>query len=168
MSSWDPRWLASARSVAAWDQLSIGDTWYTWDGVLVVHPGNWEAGTREVIKMHSPPGTVRLPSTQSPQLLGPGKDTKCISQLGLSPLQSSWEPKQLRPRKSTECRAHLGQCPCRKPWSLNSVDLWSTCHLGLWQTQRGTNTVSPLSHTPVTFVCSVPPSPQHNWTSAPK
>ena len=34
------------------------------------------AGTREVIKMHGPPGTVRSPNTWLPELLGPGKNTE--------------------------------------------------------------------------------------------
>jgi len=36
-------------------------------------PSGW---TGEVIKMHGPPGTVCSPSTQLPELLRPGKDTK--------------------------------------------------------------------------------------------
>ena len=31
MSSWDPGWFTSARSVTAWDQLPRGDTWHTWE-----------------------------------------------------------------------------------------------------------------------------------------
>ena len=78
-SSWDPGWLTSARRVTARDQLPRGGhTWHTWDGALAVHSGNWAAGIREVIKMHSPPGTVHSPSTWSPELLGPGKGTKCM------------------------------------------------------------------------------------------
>ena len=40
------------------------------------HPGNWVVWTREVIKMHSPPGTVRSASTWLPELLRPGNGTK--------------------------------------------------------------------------------------------
>ena len=39
------------------------------------HPGN-SSRSREVIKTHRPPGTVRSPSTWSPEMLGPGKGTK--------------------------------------------------------------------------------------------
>ena len=68
-SSWDPVWLTSARRVTARDQLPRGDTQHTWVGALVVHPGNQAAGTRGVIKKHSPPGTVHSLSTWSPELL---------------------------------------------------------------------------------------------------
>ena len=55
-------------------------------------------------------------------------------------------------------RAHLRQCPCRTPWSLSSVDLGSTCCLGLWQTQCGPSTMS-TSHTcqQYFFAVSLPP-----------
>ena len=45
-------------------------------GAFTVYPGNRAAGTREVIKMHSPPGTVHSPRTWSLELLGPGKGIK--------------------------------------------------------------------------------------------
>ena len=45
--------------------------------VLMPHLGNQAAGTREVIKMHGPPGTAHSPSTWLPELLEPGKGTKC-------------------------------------------------------------------------------------------
>ena len=72
-SSWDTGWLTSAKRVAAWDQLCWGDTWHDWDSALLAHPGNWVAGSREVIKMLGPPGIVLLPNTWSPELLGPGR-----------------------------------------------------------------------------------------------
>ena len=53
------------------------------------------------------------------------------------PLQSTWEPepKQLRYGKCMKCRARFGQYSCRATWSLSSVDLGSTCHHELGQTQ---------------------------------
>ena len=75
-SSWDPGQVTSTRRVAARNQLPREDTGHTRDGTLIVQSGNQAAGTREVIKTHSPPGTVRSPSTWSPELLGPGKGTK--------------------------------------------------------------------------------------------
>ena len=77
-SSWDPGQLTSARRVAAWDQLPRGDTQHTWDGALMAHPENRTTETREEIKKHSLPGTVPLPSTWSPEVLRPGKGTKCM------------------------------------------------------------------------------------------
>ena len=78
-SSWDPGQLTSARGLAAWDQLPRGDTWHTWGGALPAHPWEQAARTGEAIKMQGPPGTVHLPSTWSPELLGPGKGTKRMS-----------------------------------------------------------------------------------------
>ena len=75
-SSWDTGWLTSARRVTAWDQLCQRGTQHNWDGALMVHPGNWVAGTGEVIKMLGTPGTVCSPNTWSSELLGPGKGTK--------------------------------------------------------------------------------------------
>ena len=46
--------------------------------------------------MHGPSGTVSSPSTQSPELLRPGKGTKST--------------------------AHLGVCPCRAPENLSGLD----------------------------------------------
>ena len=39
--------------------------------------GKLSSWTREVIKMHCPPGTVHSPSTRSPELLRTGKSTGC-------------------------------------------------------------------------------------------
>ena len=76
-SSWDPGGLTFARRGAARAQPPRGNTQHTWDGTPEAHLGNRAARTREVIKKHSPPGTVRSPSTWLPELLGPGKGTKC-------------------------------------------------------------------------------------------
>ena len=40
-------------------------------------PGTPSGQEGEVIKMHDPPGTVHSPSTWSPELIRPGKGTKC-------------------------------------------------------------------------------------------
>ena len=94
----------------------------------------------------SPPKSVPLRSTQEP------------------------EPEQLRPGKCTKLRAHFGQFPCRATWSLSSVDQESTPGKCQW---AGANPLWSLhckhsQHTPVIFVCNVPPSPQHDWTREPK
>ena len=73
MSSWDTGQLSFARRVAAWDQLPRGDTWHTWEGALLAHPGNWAVGTGGLTKMHGPPGTVCSPSTWSPSCSNPGR-----------------------------------------------------------------------------------------------
>ena len=43
-SSWDPRWLTSARKVLTWDQLLRADTQHTWDSALAVPQGNRPPG----------------------------------------------------------------------------------------------------------------------------
>ena len=166
-SSWDPRQLTSARKVAAWDQLHRGDTWHTWAGSLTGHLGNWAAGTGEVIKMHSPPGTVCSPSMWSPELLGPGKAQNACPTEAM-PLQSTQgtEPEQLRPGKCTKHRAHFGQCPCRAIWSLSSVDLGSMCRRELGQTQCGPYTMR-TPHTHTSDIClqhsSLPTTQLNKW-----
>ena len=71
------------------------------------------------------------------------------------------EPERLRPGKCLQPRAHFRKFPCRAAWSLSSVDRESTHALS-----RGKPSVArhcELSpHMPVIFVCSVPPSPEHN------
>ena len=75
-SSWDPGQLTSARRVTARDQLPRREIWHTGDGRTLCHPGNRGAGTREVIKTHSPPWTVCSPRIWSPEFLTPGKGPK--------------------------------------------------------------------------------------------
>ena len=69
------------------------------------------------------------------------------------------------PKTGTACNA--GPPPYRAAWSLSSVDGESP------HPWPGANPVWPehwecSPHAPVTFVCSAPPSPQHDWTSEPK
>ena len=75
-SSWDPGWLTSTRRITVRDQLPRRDTQHTWDSALLVHPGNWAAETREVIRHSTHLGRVPLLSTRSLKLLRPGKGTK--------------------------------------------------------------------------------------------
>ena len=75
MSSWDPIWLTSARRVTTWDQVSRGDIRHLrWYSPSASRKPRARAG--EVIKMHSPSGTARSPSTWSPELLRPGEGTE--------------------------------------------------------------------------------------------
>ena len=74
-SSWDPRPLTSSRRVTVRDQLPRGDTAHLRQHSLCTlrKLRSWDQGGD---KMHWPPGTVRLSSTQPPELLRPGKGTK--------------------------------------------------------------------------------------------
>ena len=131
----------------------------------MAHPGNWSARTREVQKMHVPPGTMCSPSTQSPELLKPGKFTKWTVHLGLFP----WEaPKNLNylylgsahsagPTWDSALAEHSRACGPGKytpPWAVANP-VW----LSHWEH-------SP--HMPVLSVSSVSPSPKDNWKSEPK
>ena len=126
-SSWDPGWLTTARRVTVRDQISRGDTWHTWDGTLVVHPGNQRAGTEEVIRLTTQlgectcqaPGHLSCSDLGRAQIAGPTESV---------PLWSTREPEpeQLRPGKCMQPRAYIRQFPCRATWSLSSVDQEST------------------------------------------
>ena len=95
LRSWVVAWFAGR--VAAWDQLSWGDKLHTQD------PGKWVVGTWEVIKVHSPPGTVRSPSTWSPERLSPGNGTTRPAHRNWARNTSLWEV-----RSTEACRRALG------------------------------------------------------------
>ena len=86
------------------------------------------SGAGEVIKMHSPPGTVRSPSTCLLHCSDPGMAQNACPTESV-PLWSTQgpEPEQLRPGKCMKPRALFGQFPCRATWSLTSVD-WESTH----------------------------------------
>ena len=68
-------------------------------------------------------GRVHSPSTQSPELLGPG-GAQNAGPTEFVPLWSTGkpEPEWLRSGRCTQPRAHIGQFPSTATWSLNSVD----------------------------------------------
>ena len=75
---------------------------------------NRVTGTREVIKTCSPPGTVCLPSTLLPELLGPAKGKNAHPTTPV-PLWSTWEPEWLRPGKCTKAGPTLESAPKEHP-----------------------------------------------------
>jgi len=107
----------------------------------------------------------RSPNTSSPELLGPGKGTKrrpnqvCASEDYRAP-----EPEQLRPGRYKQPRAGLGWFPTEQPraWAV-----WAGRLHAPWE-GAGPVWLRHCEHTPVLFVCSVPPSPQRDWKSEPK
>ena len=157
-SSWDSGWSTSAGRVTARDQLPRRDTQHTWEGEPVVHPENRAAETGEVIRR-----SLQLGAT----VLGPGTGTNCRpSQVCAFVDAREPEPVRRRPGRRMQTRAPIRRFPAEQP--------------GAWAEQTGkahtpwagANPVrldhcgrSP--HTPVRFVCSVHPSPQHDWTSEP-
>ena len=82
-TSWDSGQLPSTGRVTARDQLPRRDTRHTRDGPACCHPGNEEAETRDVRRCTGCLRRLHLPSTWSPELLGPGKGTKMQAQLSL-------------------------------------------------------------------------------------
>ena len=109
-----------------------------------------------------PTESVPLWSTREPEpeQLRPGKYMNPGPTLESSPAKQP-EAEQHRSEKCTQPRAHLRQFPSRTTWNLSSVDRESI------HTVNGVN--PPWSshcghspHTPVIFVCSVHPSPEHN------
>ena len=103
-SSWDCGQLTSPRKVTVRDQLPRGDTWHTWDDAPAAHPGNWVAGTREVISHTAPPGESAL--------------TKHL----VAWAAQTWE--------GHKTQAQLNLCPCgvSKNLNLRGLDLGSVCN----------------------------------------
>ena len=167
-SSWDPGQLISARRVAVRDQLPRGDTWHTWDSSLAAHPGNRVAGTGEVIKTHHPPGECTLDKhlVAWAARTWEGHKTQAQPSLCLCEIPENLNLSSIDLR-SAHNPGPPQTVPSRATWSLSSVDQETKPP---WV---GANPVWPRHcehspHTPVIFVCSVPPSLQHNWTSVPK
>ena len=129
-------------------------------------PSGWDGGGD---KMHRP--TCRVCTRQTPghlsclylrraEYTGPTESVPLWNTL-------EPEPEWLRPGKYTQPRASFRQFPAEQPWAWGVET--GKAHT-LW---AGANPVWPRHcehspHMPVIFVCSVSPSPQHNWTSEPK
>ena len=116
-----------------------------------------EAGTgRGEVVLHLK--RVCSSSTWLPELLGPGEQHKTQAQLSLC---HCGVPENLNlSGLDLGSACNSGPAPCRATWSLSSVDGEST------HARSGANPVWPRHcerspHSPVRFVCSVPPSPQH-------
>ena len=123
-------------------------------------PSGWDRGGN---KMHPPTGgdcARQAPGHLSCSDLGRAQNAGPTES---APLWSTREPEPecLRPGKCTQPRACLRQFPCRATWSLNSVD-WERTHAMSGANPVGLKHCEHSPHTPVIFVCSVPPSPQHD------
>ena len=162
-SSWGPGQLTSARRVTGRDQLSRGDTQHTWDSTATVHLGNQGAGTGRGGKTHHPPGE------------------NVLAKHLVTWAAQTWEGHTI------EVQPSLCHCGIPKNLNLRGLDLGSAHNPGptldsspaeqpgAWAVQTGkahtpwvgANPVWPrhcehFPHTPVIFVCHVPPSLQHN------
>ena len=105
------------------------------------------------------------PNTSSPELLRYGKGIKLRPSKSV-PLRTTWvpEPERLRPGRCMRPRASLRWSLAEQPrawagWTGRAHVPWAGA---------GPVWLSHCEHTPVLFVCRVPPSPQSDWTSEPK
>ena len=147
-SSWDPRWLTSARRVAARDH-SAEETHGTPEMVL-----SWCTQETELLG----PGLCIIRHTdhlgqcahQAPGCLscsdrGRAQNACPTNSVPLWNIQEP-EPEQLRPGKCTKPRACFGQIPCRGTWSLSSVDQESICTVS-WGKPNVVHTLQALPNT---------------------
>ena len=167
-SPWHPGRLTTAGRAAARDQFSRGDTQHTWQGTPAAHPGNRVAGTGEVIRR-----TVPGESALTKHLVAwavrtwEGHKTQAQPSLRLGGVPKNLNLSGLDPGSAGNPGPTLDSCPTEQPRA------WPV-QMGKAHTQRAA--ANPVwlrqcersPHTPGMFVCSVPHSPQHNWTSEPK
>ena len=139
---------------------SSGQSISAWEGAPVVHPENGAAGTGETIG-HSDHAHQTLHLSCSD--LGRAQNTGPTES---APLRTTWvpEPEWLRPGRCMQPRAGLRRFPAEQPrgWAV-----WAGRAHAPWA-EAGLVWLRHWEHTPVLFVCSIPPSPQCDWTSEPK
>ena len=132
-----------------------------WEGAPVVHPENRAAGTGEALS-HSD-HAWQTPHHPSCSELGRAQNAGPTES---APLRTTWmpEPERLRPGRCMQPTASLG-------WFLEEQPrAWAVWAGRVHVPSAGAGPVwlRHCKHTPVLFVCSVPPSPQRDWTSEPK
>ena len=151
-TSWDSGWSTGSRRVVARGQLPRIDTRHTY---LTGAQGNWGWALGGE-KAHHTRGEC---AHQAPGFLS------CSGREGTKRRPNLVHAFVENPK--TETAGNAGPAPYRAAGSLSSVD-------GKAQTPLcGANPVWPehcecSPHRPGTFVCSGPPSLQHNWTSEPE
>ena len=138
-----------------------GESSSAWEGALVVHPENQAAGIGVVISRsdhaHQTPHHLSCSDLGRAQNTGPTESV---------PLRTTrvHEPEQLRPGRCMQPRAGLARFPAEQPraWAV-----WARIAHTPW-VGAGPMWLRHCKHTPVLFVCSIPPSSQRDWTSEPK
>jgi len=156
-------YLPNCKQASLLTKISWGSGQSTsdWEGALVVHPENWAAGTGEAISRsncaHQTSHYLSYSDLGRAQNAGPTES---------APLRTTRvpEPERLRPGRCMKPRASLG-------WFLEEQHrawaVWTGRAHALW-VGAGPVWLRHWEHKPVLFVCSVPPSPQCDWTSDPK
>ena len=148
-----------------WKQASLltktswGSGWSTfaWEGASVVHPENRAAGMGEVVscyRAHQTPHHLSCSDLGRTQNEGPTESVH---------LRTTWvpEPERLRPGRGMQHRTGLRRFPEEQPraWAVWAGRAQAPCAgaAPVW--------LRYCKHTPVLFVCSIPPSRQCEWTS---
>ena len=130
-----------------------GQSTSAWEGVPVVHSENQAAGTGKAISRsyctRQTPHHLSCSDLRKAQNAGPIESV---------PLRATWvpEPEQLRPGRCMQPRAGLERFLEEQPrgWAV-----WAGRAHVPWA-EAGPVWLRHCKHTPVLFVCSVPPSPQ--------
>ena len=149
---------ASLLTKSSWGS---GQSSSAWEGAPVVHPENRAAGTGEAISCSD--HTLQTPHQPSCSDLGRAQNTGPMESV---PLRTTWvtEPERLGPGRCMQPRAGLGWLPAKQPraWAV-----WAGRVHTLWA-GAGPVWLRHCEHTPVLTLCSIPPSPQCDWTNEPK
>ena len=163
IASPDRRYLPNCQQASLLTKTSWGSgrSTSTWEGAPVVHPENQAAGTGEAISRSNcarqTPYHLSCSDLGRAQNGGPNESV---------PLRTTWvpEPEWRRPGRCMQPRASLERFPAEQPraWAV-----WSGRAHAQW-VEAGPVWLRYHEHTPVLFVCSLPPSPQWDWTSGPK
>ena len=138
-----------------------GQSTSTWEGAPVVHPENRAAGTGEAISCSD--RACQTPHHLSCSDLGREQNAGPTESAPLRTTQVP-EPERLRPGRCMQPRAGFRQFPAEQPRA-RAVRA-GRAHVP-WA-GAGPVWLGHCKHMPVLFVCSVPPSPQRDWTSEPK
>ena len=127
----------------------------------VVHPENRVAGTGEAISGSD--RTRQTPHHPSCSELGRAQNAGPMESAPLRTTQVP-KPEKLRPVRCMQPRAGLGQLLVEQPraWAV-----WARRVHAPW-VGAGPMWLRHCKHTPVLFVCRVPPFRQRDWTSEPK
>ena len=138
-----------------------GESSSAWEGALVVHPENQAARMGETISRSD--HTRQTPHHLSCSDLGRAQNAGPTESALLRTTRVP-EPKRLKSGRCMQPRASLRRFPAEQPraWAV-----WAEMAHAPWA-RVGPVCLRHCEHTPVLFDCSVPPSPQRDWTTEPK
>ena len=159
----EKHYLPNCKQASLLTKTSRGSGWSTsaWEGAPVIHPENWAGGMGEAISCSD--HARQTPHHLSCSDLGKAQNAGPIESVPLRTTRVP-EPERLRPGRCMQPREGSGRFLVEQPrdWAV-----WA----GRAHTRSagaGPVWLRHCEHTPVLFVCSIPPSPQRDWTSEPK